>query len=82
MANKATTGAGDGAGSMTNYLFWTLLLQGAWAILFGVLILIFPATLFIFVAATCFWIGLTLAMLAFRIRKFKDDMTEIYKEAY
>jgi ABC-type bacteriocin/lantibiotic exporter with double-glycine peptidase domain len=64
----------DDLQSLSSHMFWTLLLQGIWFILFGVLIIAFPPLLFILAAASFFAVGLTLVIVAWRIRRLSQGV--------
>ena len=57
-----------------SYLFWLLLLQGLSFVLLGILVILYPAVLFVIVATTFLWIGFTTVLLAWRIRKHLNEM--------
>lgn len=56
---------------MASQVFWTLIIQAAWLFALGACIFIFPPALFIMVALTAFWGGLTLLVLAVRVRRYR-----------
>jgi hypothetical protein len=58
--------------SIANYLFWLLVLQGIWFLLIGWLILVYPATLVLLAAATFFWIGVSVLISAWRMRRWRS----------
>lgn len=62
---------------MASQVFWTLLIQAIWLIAFGALIFIFPPALFILVSLTSFWLGLTLIILAIRVRRYRTKAARI-----
>ena len=64
--------------SLTNYLFWTLILQGVSFIVLGILIVLYPAILFVLVAAAFIWMGFTTILLAWRVRSFWGFLPELF----
>ncbi len=65
----------------SSYVFWTLLLQSVSWVLMGILVILYPVTLFILVAATFIWIGLTTFLIAWRIRRHAQEMFESERAA-
>lgn len=62
-----------------NHMFWTILFQGLMFILLAVLIVIYPATLFVLVSVSFFLIGLMLLSFAYKIRIFWNKLPNFLK---
>jgi uncharacterized membrane protein HdeD (DUF308 family) len=62
---------------IANTLSWLFILQGISYIALGILVIIYPATLFAIVAATFIWTGLTTLMLAWRVRQSREALREV-----
>jgi hypothetical protein len=62
---------------ITNSFFWIVGLQGLSLIVLGALIIIYPAVLFLIVAAAFIWTGLTTLMLAWRVRQSRDVLHQV-----
>ncbi len=65
------------AQDLANYAFWILLLQAAAFIILGILVIVYPATLFFLVAVNFLWAGVSALLLALRVREFKEEATEV-----
>ena len=70
-------GSSTSTRSLTNYLFWTLILHGLSFIVLGILIVLYPAILIVIVAASFIWIGFTTMLLAWRVRSFWGSLPEV-----
>ena len=53
---------------LAGYLFWLLVIQGLIFVGFGILVLVYPPFLFLLVAATLLWLGISTMYLAFKWR--------------
>lgn len=62
-----------------NHMFWTILFQGVIFIVLAVLIVVYPATLFVLASVGLFLIGLMLLSLAYKIRVLSDKLPNFLK---
>ncbi len=60
-----------------NHFFWTLVLQGLVFVALAILIIMYPALLFALVSATFLVIGLSLLVLAGKIRTAYQSLPKI-----
>ena len=61
------------ARSIADNLFWIMLLQGVIFLLLGILVIMYPAVLFALAAASFIWAGVTVIVMAWRVRKFSKS---------
>ncbi len=59
---------GNGMRNLAKHMFWILLVQALVLVGLGLLVLAYPAILFVLVAATLIWNGAMMLVIAWRIR--------------
>lgn len=56
-------------------MFWT---QGILSIIMAVLVLLYPPIITLLVAATFLWIGIMAFVMAWRVGKFRKELSDIF----